>query len=168
MSKQEQLSWVELIVNSIIAWWYFNHVLRLPANADLFGAHLLRFGIGLVILAIIVSIACHIALKIIQKVAGGGEDAAGRDERDDLISLRAVRNAHFVLGAGLMLTVVQIALTELTQRRGGPVPEPATILALLGTGPLAVQHVVQMLLLAVALGTFALNASRVFYYRRGY
>ncbi len=168
MSERERVSWVELTVNSIIAIFYFSRVFALPADADLFGPRTAAFAVSLIVTAVIVSIACQIVLRIIQKATGGGEDAAQQDERDALISLRATRNAHYVLGAGVVVALVQVALIEWATRYRGRHGDPDTVLELLATGPLEAMHVVQLLLLALALAAFTFNASRVFYYRRGY
>ena len=168
MSERERISWVALIVNTLIAIWYFQRILALPPDADLFGPRTARFAISLVILAVVVTILCEILLRIVQRSTGGGGDAAAHDERDALIDLKSVRNAHGVLGFALVATLVQVGLTEWVQRRGRSFQAPDNVLELLATGPLSAMHVVQLLLGALALAAFTQNASRVFYYRRGY
>jgi|SRR5690606_38272727 hypothetical protein len=168
MSERERISWVGLIVNILIAFWYFQRILALPPDADLFGPRTARFAISLIVAAVMVTVVCEILLRIVQRTTGGGGDAAIQDERDALIDLKATRNAHGVLGLALAVTLVQVGLTEWLQRQGRAAPEPDNVLELLMTGPLAGMHVVQFLLAAIALAAFAQNASRVFYYRRGY
>jgi hypothetical protein len=168
MSDQERISWVALIVNVLIGGWYFGRILPLPAHVDLFGPHTAKLAIGLIVIAVILSILCEIMLRIVQKGTGGGGDASTSDERDVLISLRSTRNAHGVLGAAIVVVLVQIALLEWTRRFHGRRAEPDTVLELLATGPLQAMHVAQLLLAALTLAAIALNASRVFYYRRGY
>lgn len=167
MSNEERISWVALIVNLVIGGWYFSRILALPADADLFGPRTAVFAASLVMVAIIVSILCEVLLRVVQKQTGGGGDAATRDERDALISLRATRNAHGVLGFALVAVLVQIALVEWAQRYRGR-RDPGTVLELLATGPLEAMHVAQLLLAALTFAAIMLNASRVFYYRRGY
>lgn len=167
MSERERISWVGLIVNLVITVWYFEHILRLPAEADLWGPRTAFFAASLVILAVFVAIACEVALRVVQRGTGGGHDTAPQDERDVLIDLRATRNAHLVLGFGVIAVLVQLALLEWSQRYWRRPANPDTILELLGTGPLQAMHVAQLLLAALALAAFAQNASRIFYYRRG-
>lgn len=169
MSNEERISWVALLVNLIVASWYFTRILQLPADADLFSPLVFAFTVKLVMLAILVSIGCEILLRIVQKSTGGGGDAAARDERDALINLKATRNAHGVLGFAVVAVLVQIAGLEWASRywhRRFEVPE--TVLGLLGTGPLEPMHIAQLLLAALTLAAVTLNASRVFFYRRGY
>jgi hypothetical protein len=168
MSNRERISWVGLIINLVIGGWYFRRVLALPADADVFGPHMAMFAVGLVTTAIIVAVVCEILLRVVQKGVGGGTDAALQDERDALIDLKAVRTAHGIFVVAIIVVLVQIALIDWSQRYRGRRPEPETILGLLGTGPLEAMHVAQMLLAALTLGAIALNASRIFYYRRGY
>jgi hypothetical protein len=170
MSNQERISWVALVINVVIGYWYFSRILALPADADLFGPLTAAFAAKLVMLAVLVGIASEILLHIVQKSTGGGGDAAAEDERDALISLKATRNAHGVLGFAVVVVLVQIALLEWGSRSRywSWRYEPETVLGLLGTGPLQSMHVAQLLLAALGLAAIALNASRVFYYRRGY
>jgi hypothetical protein len=168
MSNEERISWVALLVNLIVASWYFSRILQLPADADLFSPLVFAFTVKLVILAILVSIGCEILLRIVQKSTGGGGDAAQRDERDALIGLKATRNAHGVLGLAVVVVLVQIALVEWARRYRGGQRDPQTILELLGSGPLQGMHIAQLLLAALTVAAVTLNASRIFYYRRGY
>lgn len=168
MSNEERISWVALLVNLIVGSWYFSRILQLPANADLFGPRILAFTVKLVMFAVLASIACEILLRIVQKSTGGGSDAAARDERDTLISLKATRNAHGVLGFAVVVVLVQVALTEWGRRYWAGRGEAETILELMGRGPLQAMHVAQLLLLALTLSAITLNVSRIVYYRRGY
>lgn len=169
MSNEERISWAALLVNLIVASWYFGRILQLPADADLFSPLIFAFTVKLVMLAVLVSIGCEILLRIVQKSTGGGGDAAPRDERDVLINLKATRNAHGVLGIAVVSTLVQIAGLEWARRYGNRRDhDPETVVGLLSTGPLEPMHIVQMLLAALTLAAVTLNASRIFYYRRGY
>lgn len=168
MSDHERISWVNLLVNLVVPAWYFQRILSLPADADLFGPRMVPFVVSLVTAAILVSVACEILLRIVQKQQGEGAGSARRDERDDLINLKAARNAHGVLGAALIVVLVQIALLEWSVRHWRRPADADSVLELLATGPLQAMHVAQLLLAALALGAITLNASRIFYYRRGY
>ncbi len=168
MSQREWISWTSLLVTILLTAWYFQRILTLPADADLFGPRTARFAISLVMFAVFITIACEVLLRVVTQGKGISSDVAAEDERDALIDLKSTRNAHGVLGFALIATVVQVSLVEWVQRRGRTFPAPDNVLELLATGPLSPMHVVQMLLAALALGAIAQNASRIFYYRRGY
>lgn len=169
MSKQERVSWISLIVNLLIGYWYFERVFSLPAGADLFGPGMAAFAIRLILLSIFIGIACEVALHIVQKGAGSDADKNKTDERDVLINLKASRNAYGVLSVAVVIVLVQIALMEMaTPRIWHRLPKPDTVFELLGTGPLAPMHIAQLLLLALTLAGITVYASRIFFYRRGY
>lgn len=169
MSQQERVSWVSLVVNVLIGYWYFERVLSLPAGADLFGPGMARFAINLIILSIFIGIACEVALGMAQKRSGGSDaDKNSIDERDQLINLKASRNAYGVLSMAIGLLLVRVALVEWVQRSGRHVPDPQSMPELLLIGPLAPMHIAQLLLLALTLAGIAKYASRIFFYRRGY
>jgi hypothetical protein len=169
MSKQERVSWVSLVVNVLVGYWYFGRVLSLPAGADLFGPGMATFAINLIILSIFIGIACEVALNVAQKQAGASDaDRNTIDERDQLINLKASRNAYGVLSVAIALLLVRVALVEWVQRSGRHVPDPQSMQELLMIGPLAPMHIAQLLLLALTLAGITKYASRVFHYRRGY
>lgn len=168
MSKQERISWIQLVVHAVIGSLYFGHILRLPADADLWGPHTAYLSVHLITVAVLLAVACEIALRVVQRGAGPDPDRTPLDERDSRIALLATRNAHFVLTGGVILTLVQAALLEWTMRFHGRHPAPATILERLGAGPLETMHVMQLLLAALWLAALTLAASRIFHYRRGY
>jgi hypothetical protein len=170
MSEQERVSWVSLVVSVVIGYWYFERVLGLPASADVFGPRTSAFAMRLVVLAVFVAIASEVLLRIVQKHTRGGDgtDAAAHDERDELIKLKATRNAYGVLSAAIIVVLMQVALIEWAQRYRNRTADPDTVLELILTGPLAPMHVAPLLLLALTLSGITVYASRIFYYRRGY
>ncbi len=170
MSEQERVSWVALVVNLLIGYWYFGRVFSLPASADLFGPGMAAFAIRLIIFAVSVTIVGEVVLRVVQKRTrrGEGVDATARDERDVLISLKASRNAYGVLAAAVIVVLVQIALLAWAQRFLWRRPEPETVLDLMVTGPLAPMHLAQLLLLALTLAAITVYASRIVYYRKGH
>jgi len=168
MSQQERVSWIALVVNTLIGYWYFERVLSLPADADLFGPRMAAFAVQLIILSIFISIACEVALHIVQKGAGSDNDKKRVDERDVLINLKASRNAYGVLSVAVVIVLAQIAILEMAPRWGHRLPNPETVLGVMGTGPLAPMHIAQLLLLALTLTGITVYASRIFHYRRGY
>jgi len=177
MSQQERVSWVSLIVNVVVATWYFSFVFGLPAGADvLSGVAMTVFVAKIVGVAMLLAIAAEILLRVVQRRsrADGSDDATLLDERDALISLKATRNAHAVLIGGVVLLLVQIVLIEwvhgLRSLEGtlAARPVPQTVLDQILTGPIAAAHVAQLLLLILTLAAITLYASRIFFYRRGY
>ena len=169
MSKQERVSWVSLVVNVLIGYWYFSAVLRLPPGADLFGPRMAAFAVQLIILSIVISIACEVALQVAQKHTGGSDaDKSSVDERDRLINLTASRNAYVVLSVAIIVLLVRVALVEWVQRSGRHQADPRSMLEMLSIGALAPMHIAQLLLLALTLAGITMYASRVFHYRRGY
>jgi hypothetical protein len=169
MSKQERVSWVSLIVNVLIGYWYFQVVLQLPPGADLFGPRMAAFAIQLIVLSVVISVACEVALQMAQKHAGGSDkDKNSVDERDTLINLKASRNAYAVLSFAIAVLLARVALFEWVQRSGRHRPDPQSMFELLTLGRLAPMHIAQLMLLALTLAAITMYASRVFHYRRGY
>jgi hypothetical protein len=170
MSEQERVSWVSLVVSVVIGYWYFERIFGLPASADVFGPRTAAFATRLILLAVFIAIASEVVLRIVQKHSrnGAGADATARDERDELINLKASRNAYGVLSSAVIIVLAQVALIEWAQRYRHRRSDPETILELIATGPLAPMHIAQLLLLALTLGGITVYASRIFHYRRGY
>jgi len=163
MSNRERISWVALMVNLTAGGSYFANILLLPASADLFDSRVAHMSVWVVFLVIIAS---EVLSRIVQKRAGGGGDAADIDERDTAIQLRAHRNAHYVLGGALVAVIIRIVLIK-----GEPdstLHNAESVLDVLMKEPLAVMHVVQLLVAALCLSAVAFNLSRIFFYRRGY
>ena len=165
MSQQEQVSWISLVVSLVIGVWYFGRVLLLPPDADLFSPGMARFALGIVLFSVFASIASEVSLKAIKQRRKGSTDL---DERDLHIDLKACRNAYGVLSGAVAVVLAQTAIIEWFARLRRHRPEPETVLGLLGTGPLAPMHVVQMLLFALLLAGITVYVSRIVYYRRGY
>jgi hypothetical protein len=165
MTKQEGISWISLLVGLTIGWYYFSRVLALPADADLFSPGMGRFALRLVLFSVFASVASEIALKVIQRRARA-LDATAVDERDQLIDLKACRNAYIVLVSGVSAVLFQVAMLEWFQRPGGSRNPPDTVLEVIGTGPLAPMHIAQLLLLALLLASLVVSATRIAYYRR--
>jgi hypothetical protein len=170
MSNEERVSWVALIVNIVVGGLYFGRIFAMPADANLFGPRTAAFAAGLVTLAVVVAIATQVALQIVQKLAQGGSNLAARDERDDLIELKATRNGFYMLGFALICALAQVAITEWTPLswRAGPwrAEQVDTVLELILTGPMQTMQLANLVLLAMTLGAITVNASRVCYYRR--
>jgi hypothetical protein len=173
MSQQERASWVSLATTLLIGYWYFSRVFALPAASDLHGGAMAGLVLRLIVLAIVIGIAGEVLLNLAQRSMrdGASADATTLDERDALIGLKATRNGHVALFAGVVFVLVQIALIEgiggWMRGRHRDSPAATTVLEQILTGPLTAMHVAQLLLLVMTLSSLAIYASRIFYYRRG-
>lgn len=168
MSKQEQASWVSLVITVLVAIWYFSIVLQAPPDADLQGREMARLIGRIVTMAIVLGIAGEVLLRYFAKSPQGSTET---DERDELINLRASRNGYVALSISVAVVLVQIALIEMVQRLPAErltLPEGHGVLDLLLRGPLSALLVAQLLLLALTIGGICVYVSRIVYYRRGY
>ncbi len=97
LSFQEKSTWVSLVTTVVVSAIYFSKVypiLKLePGNP----VGLVKLFVGMTILYILISAVLHSVLAIHKHK----EAAAGADERDKLIELKAFRNAYFALIFGL-------------------------------------------------------------------
>lgn len=165
MSEGERITWADLIAKLVAGIWYFSYILSLPVGADLSDPDIFK---RLVWPIIVVGLVSGMVLRKVQKRTGDGLDAAQHDERDNLITLRATRNAHGVFAVAIGVVFLLIMPFE-ALRFGRGYQGTATVFELLGgTGPLQAMHVAQLLLLSLLLASLTLNASRIYYYRRGY
>lgn len=165
MSDLERASWATLLVNVVVGVLCFGNILSMPAGADLMDPRATGVS-GWFITAMLIMSA--VLLRFVQKRTGGGADKAASDERDVQIRLRASRNAYVMLGAAVTVLLVHIVLRESAWGRSADGVEPRTVLQVLAGGPLQAIHVGLLLLMALWLAAVTLNASRVFFYRRGY
>ncbi len=168
MSRQEQVSWISLVITVVLAVWYFSIVLQAPADADLHGRAMARLVSKIVTMAIVLGIAGELAFKYFARGAKGSTE---KDERDELIALRATRNGYVTLTIGVAVVLSQIAMIEMVQRLPAERLEPVETLAVLDMllrGPLSALLVAQLLLMALTLAALCVYISRIVYYRRGY
>jgi len=147
MSLRERKLWCELLIDVVIAVYYFSHALPLLAEPDpQFGAITALIGkcIGLaIVLAIIVFSLAHV-------------DAPEQpsDERDQLFDARGNAIAYFTLLGCVSLMMVQVSVAELAPDRA---PFQMT--------PMVVVH---LLLLSVILSSTVKAVVQLISYRRGY
>lgn len=140
LTFQEKSLWASLVSTLVIFSYYFYRAfpaLRDPLQTDNSPVGVL---IGVVILIIIIQIAMQVTLAIRSRK----EAERQPDERENLISLKASRSAHFILVVGVWITIMSIYF------------EP-TGLALINT-----------LLFFFILSEIAGYALQLIYYRRGY
>jgi hypothetical protein len=167
MSKQERVSWLSLAVNLVIGFYYFSAVFALAASGEIYGPAMAGLILKLVILAVIVGIAGEIVLRIL---AGAASDKIASDERDKLISAKAMRNGYIVLTVGVAALTSHIVVVGGLDRFSADYPIAKPTMDFIGTvlHPLAPIVIAQFLLLASMTASTAIYASRIFYYRRGY
>jgi hypothetical protein len=170
MSQQERVSWVSLVVNAFIGYWYFARVLRMPGDTALLGPGMAVFTLNLIIVAIFAGILSELVLRLIQSRTGGDPSKRERmDERDRLINLRAGRNAYVVLVVAVATVLGLIAGTQWMQSWGMPrILEPDIVLIRMINGPLTGPLIAQLLLLALTLAGLCKYVTRIVSYRRGY
>jgi hypothetical protein len=113
MSFAEKSAWGLLVGLVIMSWWYFPRAFAI-----------VEAGNGSAALGVI-SVTCVIGLVIFEVVyhaviaARGGEET---DERDQLFSIKAERNAGFVLGIALFTLVGHIFATTAVPELGVMTP----------------------------------------------
>jgi len=170
MSQHERVSWVSLIVNAFIGYWYFARVLGMPGDAALLGPGMAVFALNLIIVAIFAGILSELVLRLIQIRSGGDPRRREKlDERDRLINLRANRNAYVLLVIAVAAVLSLIALTQWMPSWGVPrSAAPETVLIRMAHGPLTGPLIAQLLLLALTLATLCKYVTRIVSYRRGY
>ncbi len=171
MSQQERVSWVSFIVTAVISVWYFAIVLGQPGDTPLFGLGMAVFVFILILAAILAAILSELALRWVQRRAGGDPKRRERlDERDRVINLRAARNAYVVLFAGVAFVVGLIPMVQFMRW----IPRPAglalgnTVLMRMLIGPLSAPLLAQWLLLALTCADLCKYLTRIVSYRRGY
>jgi hypothetical protein len=168
MSQQERVSWVSLIVTMGISVWYFAIVLGQPGDTPLFGLGMAVFGFILIVAAIVAAIASSLAMRWVQKRAGGDPQRRERlDERDRLINLRAARNAYVVLALAIGSVLALIATIQMFPMPAGSTLRN-TVLLRMAIGPLTAPLLAQWLLLALTLADVSKYVTRIVSYRRGY
>jgi hypothetical protein len=167
VSKPERASWIALLVNLLVGVWYFNAVFSLPGDVNLYSPALAHLIVQLIILSIVLAIAAEVVFHVL---AGQPSDKVSQDERDRLIAARAARNGYYLLAAGVFAIMARIVMAASVEQMPSYVRawhEPGAIETLFA-GPVSPLHVANLLLLAVMVAGAVVNASRVFYYRRGY
>ncbi|MBT8147571.1 MAG: hypothetical protein KJN90_12010 [Gammaproteobacteria bacterium] len=151
MSIREKDLWGELLIDVLVALYYFPKVFALMAQGDtmLRGGEMADLVISTIVLAIVVSIVVFGAIHR----KGEAED---RDERDLQFEAQGNLLAFRVLYGFLVLILGQIVMWEYFS--------PSDLDALLTeAGPLVVGH---MILLAMILTSMVKAAVQLFQYRR--
>ena len=142
MNFAEKSAWGLLVGLGVMSWWYFPRAFAVAAETD----NPLALGA--------ISVVCVVGLVIFEAVyhaviAGTGGDE--EDERDQLIDMKAERNASFVLGIALLSLVGRILATS-------AMPELAPMSALIIAG---------WILLALTVSELSKVLWQIWYYRTG-
>ena len=149
LSYQERSVLGSLAATLAVFGIYFVKVAGLASEGQLEVGRVLWLMIGAVIVLIIIEIVYHILIS-----ARSGQPPL--DERDKLVAARAGRNSGLVLGAGAVVTIVAILVSELS---GGATHSP------MGLSPIMIAQVILLLLVIAQAVQFL---SQLYYYRRGF
>jgi len=152
MSARELNLWAELLINILVALYYFPIAFRLMQKDEwiLATGAMIGLAISTIILAIVVGIAISIPICIWKK-------PVKKDERDYQFSARGSMIAYAALFFFVMLIIGQ-AMFE------GLCPGIASKLGLI-TNPLIIAH---LLLLSLMFSSTIKSVVQLFFYRRGY
>jgi hypothetical protein len=154
MSKLERAAWLSLIVEIVVAVYYFSAIFAMGPDVDIQSPAMAGLVGRVIMLAIILGIVSEI---IMNGIIRRNRDTVPEDERDALISAKSYRNGFFALAICCAGIIGQIVLSE--GARTWWMKDIVTIT------PVYAAH---LLLLAMMLSSFTINASRIFFYRRGY
>ena len=152
LTSRELNLWVELLVDIIVALYYFPRAFNLIKNDEwtLTGGAMIGLLVSTIILAIVVSVILSILVSIWKK-------PAEKDERDYVFSARGSTVAYTALFVLVILIIGQVLFE-------GTYPEMAGKLRLI-TSPLIIGH---LLMLALMFSSTLKSAVQLFFYRRGY
>ena len=136
MSFKEKSIWISLVSTIIIFGYYFLRIFQMANNEKVAHREIAVFFISIIILIVVVEIILHILLA-------GFHRPEAEDERDQLIELRATRNAYYLLVAGVVT---------------------ANIAFLVLAAPILVAHIILFFFILAESVAFI---TQLFYYRRG-
>lgn len=140
LSFRERVIWLFLVVNLFVYGNYFVNLWEQVQSGETGYDQLLEPLLYVLIFAAVV----EVAVRVILAVGSGKEEVdAPEDERDELIDLKATKNAYFMLCFGIFMAGANL---------------------LVGYEPLLI---VNLLLLFVVLSEITKYGSELFYYRRG-
>jgi uncharacterized membrane protein len=144
MPFREKTAWISLVTMLIVFGAFFGGVAsgRLPAS-----------GLGTLhglILSVLAVIALQVVLKLTARSLARADADAPKDEREQLIELKATRIAFYVLVGAVLLAVFLVIHTPIM---GGPFPgSPRLGLAMVG---------------CIVLADVVRSAAQIVYFRRG-
>lgn len=152
MSVREKNLWGELLVDVVVALYYFPSAIKLLMRPE--GEAITGELAGLVAGSIALGIVLGIVVFGLINLRASKEPV---DERDHLFMAHGSRAAYGVLVACLCLLMWQVAASELSHASAGYFPFKLT--------PVAISH---LLLLSVILSSTVKAVVQLVYYRRGY
>jgi len=147
MSYQERRSIVNLISTATITAVYALYMLQRYPEGDAYSPEVFRFWgaffLILIPVSIVARVGVYILFSIINTIATQEEEPTITDERDQLIELKASRNALYTFTMGFMLAMAVLALEE---------PPATMFIILIGAG---------------VASDMVSTASEFYFYRRG-
>ena len=136
MTYKEKGIWISLVTTLLIFGYYFVKAFQMANSGGVGHKDFAIFFVSIIVMIIIVEIISHIILTIAHR-------PETEDERDQLIELKATRNAYYILVAGVWIAIGQFWFS---------------------TAPLLVIHII---LFFFILGEILSDITKLVYYRRG-
>ncbi len=148
MSFQERRALISLISTLLIAGLYSAYMLQRQPSADPYAPETFQFWGTFFVLLIPVSIASRIVINIVfmimNTIVTRETETEKRDERDNLIELKATRNSLYSFAIGVILAMGALALNQ-----------PPNVMFIL-------------LIIAGVTAEVVSELSQFYFYRRGY
>lgn len=148
MSYQEKNTVVTLTNMLLLFGVYVINLLRMAQQGDLVPITVFSLWFTLVVVGIITTIAgtiiTQIALNIVQVVRTNEEDSFFTDERDNIIDLKGIRSAYYVISLGVLASIIAL---------------------MLGGSPIVVFIVLTM---GAFISSISGEFARLYHYRRGF
>jgi hypothetical protein len=107
MSYREKSAWISFVLILVLLGAYFWNVSGVAAGTLEFRAGL-RLQVGLLIAFVVLEVVLH----LVAAMQAPNEARAPRDEREQLIDMRATRIAFYVLVAGVLAAVSLMLVTS--------------------------------------------------------
>lgn len=139
MSFQEKSVWISLITTLLVFGYYFVKVIEWMTGGEIYGPEIIGLFIVVVVAMIVIEAVSHIALAL----SSVKEAELYEDERDQLIELKATRNAYYLLASGVWVAAGSM---------------------LLSPSPLMMANVILFFFILSEITGFS---SQLFYYRKG-
>ena len=149
MSNREKAIWANLLLDVIIAFYFFPKVITFEAGIQVITTELTSAIGGVIVIAIIGSSLIYWLLDV-----GKAEQ---KDERDYQFEAKSSHIGYWVLFIAIWILIGQLLLQGLTERLFGFQYEDLTL-----------NHLVVFLILILTVAEILKDTMRLFYYRRGY
>lgn len=141
MSFKEKSIWISLVTTILVFGYYFVRVLQMVSNEAVGNAEIAVFFVSIIVLVIVIQIISHILLTIAHR-------PETEDERDQIIELKATRNAYYLLIAGVFAST-------------------GTFIIGIFVLPVTTFHVVHTMLIFFIIAEMVKHITELVHYRRG-